>query len=200
MLTRHPAARARRSTRRPLSSAHLAIPWLQVLEKLLCLLECKQAAQLLVQGTIRTVLQQCMRAKDVAVWRACGLLAPSMMAKAPSFPALDIALDATRHDPKDPVAKHPGCREAAGMALCAVLRVGPKLDFYKQVRPSSPSPTLSALSAASAAAALSPPSLTAQAFTGTLPLTAHPPVKSGCHRERDRASRRLAGQASRVAC
>ncbi|KOO32793.1 hypothetical protein Ctob_004460 [Chrysochromulina tobinii] len=95
----------------------------EVLEKLLGLLECKQAAQLLVQGTIRTVLQQCMRAKDVAVWRACGLLAPSMMAKAPSFPALDIALDATRHDPKDPVAKHPGCREAAGMALCAVLRL-----------------------------------------------------------------------------
>ena len=166
MLKRHPAARARgtrrRSTRRPLSSAHLAMPWLQVLEKLLGLLECKQAAQLLVQGTVRTVLQQCMRAKDVAVWRACGLLAPSMMAKAPSFPALDIALDATRHDPKDPVAKHPGCREAAGMALCAVLRVGPKLDFYKQACPPSPSPALSALSAllsaSSAAAALSPPS------------------------------------------
>ena len=157
--------------------------------------------QLLVQGTIRTVLQQCMRAKDVSVWRACGQLAPSMMAKAPSLAALDIVLEATKHDLMDPVAKHPGCREAAGMALCAVLRVGPKLDFYKQAWPPSSSPTLSALSAASAAAALSPPSLTAHAFTsGTLPLTAHPPVESGRHRERDRASRRLAGQAGHVAC
>jgi len=51
------------------------------------------------------------------------------------------------------------------MALCAVLRVGPKLDFYKQACPPSSSPTLSAHSAASAAAALSPPSLTAHAFT-----------------------------------
>ena len=40
----------------------------------------------------------------------------------------------------------------------------------------------------------------ARAFTsGTLPLTAHPPVESGRHRERDRASRRLAGQVGHVA-